>query len=402
MKGYYYKPKCKCEGKCKCTATWSFTIDIGKDPKTGKRKQKKKGGFKTKKEAERAAAKLSVELDNGTFYEEKNISFDEFAYEWLEMYSNSGNVKESTVRIRENEIKRLLDYFAKLKLKDVTSKKYQDALLDLLKRNYENNTIDGAHQTGRMIFKKAKELEIIAKDPTEFATVPKKQKTVDELENETTLPNYLEKDELKLFLQTTKTYGIEQDYPIFMLLAYTGLRAGELCALKWSDINFKEQTLSVSKTYYNPKNVITKYKLLTPKTEASIRVIDIDSTIIDLLKEHRAFQNKVIFNIGKNYHKGNFLFADFERYPGFPFYIKKIGNRMKRILTQAKLNTNLTPHSLRHTHTSLLAQARVPLELIMERLGHEDEKVTKKIYLHVTKDMKKEASIKFSNLMNDL
>ncbi|MCY8961767.1 tyrosine-type recombinase/integrase [Bacillus atrophaeus] len=65
---------------------------------------------------------------------------------------------------------------------------------------------------------------------------------------------------------------------------------------------------------------------------------------------------------------------------------------MRRLLRIAELNSKLTPHSLRHTHTSLLAQAGVSLPQIMERLGHKDEDTTKNVYLHVTKEIKKEAS----------
>ncbi len=61
-----------------------------------------------------------------------------------------------------------------------------------------------------------------------------------------------------------------------------------------------------------------------------------------------------------------------------------------------------TPHSLSHTHTSLLAEIRVSLPQIMERLGHKDEDTTKNVYLHVTKEMKKEASQKFGELMRSL
>ncbi|RUS44536.1 tyrosine-type recombinase/integrase, partial [Cohnella sp. AR92] len=57
---------------------------------------------------------------------------------------------------------------------------------------------------------------------------------------------------------------------------------------------------------------------------------------------------------------------------------------------------------LRHTHTSLLAEARVELPAIMERLGHEDDATTKKIYLHVTKAIKREASQRFSELMRSI
>ncbi|MCP3742484.1 hypothetical protein [Rossellomorea sp. BNER] len=50
------------------------------------------------------------------------------------------------------------------------------------------------------------------------------------------------------------------------MLAYTGIRAGELCALKWGDVNMEELTISITKTYYNPTNNKKKYTLLTPKT----------------------------------------------------------------------------------------------------------------------------------------
>jgi integrase len=75
---------------------------------------------------------------------------------------------------------------------------------------------------------------------------------------------------------------------------------------------------------------------------------------------------------------------------------------MKRLLRIACLNEDLTPHSLRHTHTSLLAEARVSLEQIMDRLGHTDDQITKNVYLHDTQEMKKEASQKFGELMRSL
>jgi integrase len=91
-----------------------------------------------------------------------------------------------------------------------------------------------------------------------------------------------------------------------------------------------------------------------------------------------------------------------KKYPGYPLYIKLIENRMDRLLKLAGLNTDLTPHSLRHTHVSLLAEAGVGIEEIMERLGHSDDDTTRKVYLHVTKTKKKEAAQKFSELMNGL
>lgn len=372
-------------------------------PKNRKKKQKKKSGFRTKKEAEAAAAILKNDLNQGTYAEEPNVTFEDFAYEWLSIYEGSGNVKESTVRIRKHEIKRLLDYFAKLKLKAVTRRQYQNALYDLKNRGYAQNTIDGAHRTGRMIFRKAVELGTLKKDPTEFTHVPRYQRTIEELEGKKDLPKYLEKQELKHFLQIADKLGLDQDYPIFLLLGYTGLMSGELCALKWRDINMEEQTISIYKTYYNPTNNRKEYKLLPPKTTTAIRVIDVDETVINELKKHKALQKETIMMHRDIYHDQGFVFASVDdKLPGYPLYIKKVENRMTRLLKLAELNTDLTPHSLRHTHTSLLAEAEVSLPQIMERLGHKDESTTKNVYLHVTKDMKKEASQKFKELMENL
>ncbi|MDT2191050.1 Arm DNA-binding domain-containing protein [Paenibacillus larvae] len=297
MKGHFYKPNCKCPGKktkkCSCGATWSYIIDVGINPNTGKRKQKKKGGFKTKTEAQEAAALLVAELSQGTYVEEKNNTFEEYAKEWLSEYQATGTVKISTVRIRKKGIKLLLPYLAKLRISIITAKQYQHALLDLHDKGYSNNTIVSAHQTGRMIFQRAIELKIIKNDPTSSAVIPKRQRTIEDLETEKEIPKYMEKEELALFLQTAKEKGLDRDYAIFLTLAYTGMRVGELCALKWSDIDFSEQTVSITKTYYNPNNNIKNYTLLTPKTKSSKRVIIVDKKVLDELEQLQAEQKRI-------------------------------------------------------------------------------------------------------------
>lgn len=401
---HIYKPNCKCpkDEKCKCGAKWGFLIDIGTNPVTGKRKQKFKGGFKTKKEAELAAATFKVELSNGTAVMEKDTTFEKFAEDWLKWYGGTGKVKISTVRVRKHEIGRLMPFFAKLKMRNITKKIYQDALNSLKAEGLADNTLDGIHGTGRAIFRRAVEQDIIKNDPTQFAYVPKTQKTVAELEAEEELEKFLEKEDLISFLHTSKWKGLERDFPIFTMLAYTGMRAGELCALKWSDINLEDQTISITKTYYNPVNNVLKYELLTPKTPGSKRVISIDKHLLDILESHRAIQNKIRMKHRDTYYDKDFVFAKMKsEYKGYPEYIKTIENRMERILKFAGLNTALTPHSLRHTHTSLLAEAGVPLHEIMDRLGHKDDEITRKVYLHVTQAKKKEASLRFADILRD-
>jgi len=253
-----------------------------------------------------------------------------------------------------------------------------------------------------MIFNKAIEFELIKNNPTQYATVPKTIKSIEELEAEEEIIKYLEKEELSLFLKTAKEKGLDKDYPTFLLLAYTGMRGGEVCALKWKDIDFEEGTVSITKTYYNPTNNVKQYTLLPPKTKTSKRKISVDAVVLEELKKHKPRQNIVRMENRDIYYDKDFIFTKESGYLGYPEIIKTIENRMHRILKLAKLNERLTPHSLRHTHTSLLAEAGVSLPEIMERLGHKDDETTKQVYMHTTKAMKKEASHKFSELMKSL
>lgn len=252
-----------------------------------------------------------------------------------------------------------------------------------------------------MIFRKGIEMEIIKRDPTEFAVIKKEKKTIEDLER-AEVPRYLEKDELALFLEISADKGLEMDYLVFLTLSYTGMRVGELVSLKWNDINFKEKTIRIIKTYYNPTNNTLEYQLVPPKTKGSVRKVVVEDIVIVTLERHKEIQEGVKKSIGKSYYDKGFIFAKTGKYPGYPLFIKTVETRMKRLLKMAGLNQGLTPHSLRHTHTSLLAEAKVGLEEIMDRLGHTEDRTTRNIYLHVTKELKKEASQKFGQLMRSL
>lgn len=407
--GVSNKSECTCGAgkvkikKCTCGAKWEYIIEVGVNPRSGKRKQASKGGFNTKDEAEKAATVAEYELLNKTYVQESNVNFKDFSKQWKENYAITNKVKKGTLRIREHEINLLMQYFEYLPLKDIKKKDYQKALNGLKVKGYSENTISGVHTTGGMIFRLAIEWEQIKNDPTKGAKVPKDKVTVEEIENNEEIPKYLEKEDLALFLKAASKFGLENDYEIFMTLAYTGMRVGELCVLRDTDLNTQEETLSITKTLYNPTNNRRKYEIETPKTKKSIRKITIDKELIKPLNKLITKQKSVKMKYRTTYHNKGFIFAySNDELPGYPYYIKFIENRMARLLKLAGLNQDLTPHSLRHTHVSLLAEAGVSLPDIMDRLGHEDDDITKTVYLHVTKTKKKEASQKFSELMRNL
>ncbi|MGM9571594.1 MAG: tyrosine-type recombinase/integrase [bacterium] len=364
--------------------TWTFSMDIGKD-EFGRRKKKAVGGFRTKKEAEEAAARMKVELAKGIYIEEKNITFKAFAEEWLKLYSPT--VKLTTYRFRIFALNVLFKYFAARKLPDIKKLELQKVINEL-QAQYSKSSLQAILSCLNLIFKKALELEIISTNPMQFV---KMQRIVDD-EKETEV-KYLEKDEAELFL---KHCHDSEHYPFFLLLIYTGMRIGEAQALKWDDVNFVNNTISINKTLYVPKK-IEDYILQTPKTKRSKRTIAVSEIVLSELKKHKQRQNIKRLQCD-NWYDGNFIFTS-PKFSGYPSCYSLYNLAMKNILQAAGINKKLTPHSLRHTHTSLLAQAGVSLEEIMERLGHENDRITRSVYLHITKDMKKESVKKFDLLM---
>jgi integrase len=101
---------------------------------------------------------------------------------------------------------------------------------------------------------------------------------------------------------------------------------------------------------------------VAPKTRKSKRSIVVYEDVISVLKQHMDCQKKVKKQLGENYLDEGFIFAKKERQPGYPIFIKTVEDRMARLLKLAGVNkklTPLTPHSIRHTHTSLLVSKAV-------------------------------------------
>ncbi|MFS7001935.1 site-specific integrase [Carnobacterium maltaromaticum] len=178
------------------------------------------------------------------------------------------------------------------------------------------------------------------------------------------------------------------------------MRIGELLALKWENIDFKRYQIQINKTLFRNGNVTTDYELTPPKTKKSSRVISVDKNVMLALSQLKFIQED-IRNQFPDYHNENFVFAKLAgNNAGYPELRSSLGYRLKEYLRKSKITKNITLHKLRHTHVSLLAEAGVELHTIQERIGHESSKTTSRIYLHVTKEVTKQAVEKFSMHMN--
>lgn len=374
---------------------WRYRISLGKNPNTGKYEYISKSGFARKSDAKNHAEMVERQIRNGEYIAPSTHTFNYVADEWINHYSR--NAKVSSVRAREKAIYHAKQQFGNRSIQTITKRDYQ-AFVDDISTRFSKNYVDSIVSSTNLIFKYALDMKIIAKSPIEGIKRTKFKPTVEDLEQNSLQQKFLEKDELFEFLSVAKNHHKPlNSFELFTFLAYSGMRAGEVLALKWSDIDYEECTVSITKTYYNPNNNKKNYQILTPKTESSIGKISIDPNVIKLLQDYKVnVQDK-----WKNelYVDNDFIFTDNN---GYPLVIKKLSQWIQAIMLQTNIDKNITTHSFRYTHCSLLIEAGVHIKEIQERLRHKDINTTMNIYAKITESYKKDASQKFSKLMENV
>ena len=375
---------------------WRYRISLGKNSETGKYEYISKTGFKRKSDAKHQAEMIERQLRNGEYIPPSSSTFKQVADDWLKQYAN--DVKVSSVRAREKAIQHAIERFNTKPIQTIKKHDYQ-RFVDDMSAQYSKNYVDSIVASTNMIFKYAHDMKLIKTLPSEGIKRPKKKVSVEELEDSEIHKKFLEKDELFQFLEVAKNHHSPQNsFEVFTTLAYTGMRAGELLALKWSDIDFENNTISITKTYYNANNNKKHYQILTPKTESSIGKISVDPHVIQLLKDYKVNVQDTWKN--ELYVDNNFVFTDVN---GYPLVIKKLSTWIQAIMKKTDItNKHISTHSFRHTHCALLIEAGVHIKEIQERLRHKDINTTMNIYAKITNSYKKDASQKFSQLMKNV
>ena len=182
---------------------------------------------------------------------------------------------------------------------------------------------------------------------------------------------FLEKDELHDLLNQM---DLERWKLLTEFLALSGLRIGEAVALDTTDID--GDYITVNKSYTE------NFRSLGPtKTRGSDRRVYIQPELADVIKKIRICMMKQRMQYG--YEDPGYFFVGIDGgrigYAGYNKYLKECAEKVVP-------NKTVTPHTLRHTMTSLFAEAGVSLEVISRRLGHESSALTREIYFHVTKE----------------
>jgi integrase len=372
---------------------WMFKLELGTDPKTGKRRNTTRRGFLHKPDAEEICRGLQSKLRNGESIVENNVIVKDYMKAFLNYYASTGKVKQQTVNLRKTQAKHLNNQFGFLKVRLITHAMYQQFIFDLKNINHlSKSSISGIHALGSMFFKRAKKDGIISKSPADDTDLPAFEVSIEEIE--TISEKYLEKDEINLFLDKVKEEKYKDMPNFFFTLIWTGMRIGELIALTWDDVDLDNSEINIRKTF-----VSSLRSTSSPKTKSSVRKISIEPEVIQMFKKQHALISEVELQDG-HFNIHNLIFPKLIHFDRGSYYDQSLIERiMKRVMKKTGIKKTLTPHSLRHTHVSLMAEAGVSLEDIMVRVGHHNDAITKQIYMHVTKSRRKNTSYKFGELM---
>ena len=308
----------------------------------------------------------------------KVVTYYDVAMSWLE--HTEPTVKRSTHINHTIYVNKIFSYIDKaLPIADLTAVTLEDVLhkvyyVENLSYSYTRATFT----TMKAIYKHAKRKKLIPslidfedieikKKPFSHSDIAKKQnKFLDAVELKETLMQ-LSKIDSRISL-------------LFEFVSLTGLRIGELLALRNSDYDKENATININGTIqYDYKNS-SEIKRGTPKNIYSVRNVSLSDRAVSIL-DSIMLENKRRSLWFEGYIDHGYIFTSSR---GNPYDIQFLNRRLKGVHIEGK---HLTTHIFRHTHISMLAELGVPLKTIMQRVGHNDPNTTLSIYTHVTKSM---------------
>lgn len=268
-------------------------------------------------------------------------------------------------------------------IQEITGDAYMDSITagfirqKFLQSGRENRTLNGFLKIFKTFWMWAYRNDLVRSREvfdklTQFKDTPKKERIQDK---------YLETEEADALLSSMAE---RRWLLVTQFLLLSGLRVGEFIALDNTDV--WGRYIRVSKTYDSNNKMIT-----TAKTYESRREVFIQAElrqVINDIQEYTKWQAQVCG------YESEIFFPETDggrlHYYAYSKYLKETADRV--------LHKHVSPHTLRHSHCSMLAAAGVPLEAISTRLGHADSRITKEIYFHRMKELKEKENRQLDSL----
>lgn len=296
-----------------------------------------------------------------------SVTYSNWAAQWLTRKEQL--VKESTFSAYSNiVVNHLVPHFGRVGLQDITEERIQSFAFHLLR----DGRLDGA---GGMCERSTRDIIVVLKNSLRDAM---KLKLLPSAEFEIQYPNKQDRFKIKVIAKSEQQKLVQAVYLALsprsvgiMLALYTGLRIGEVCGLKWSDIDFENKMLHVNRTvqrvYRKTLDGKGKSQIIVgpPKTRSSRREIPISAILLPVLKRIAPETSDVFFLSGTEKCVEVRTYRTF-----FDDFLKK--NQLE----------NINFHALRHTFATRCIEAGGDCKTVSELLGHSSVNMTLNLYVH--------------------
>ncbi len=329
----------------------------------GKRHYKAKRGFKTKPEAVLGEAKLRLDYEETSIREkvDQQDTFAEYFKNWYIFYKKP-KVSKVTLNRYRYTYNVINEYFGNKLLKDITRSNYQKFIVKY-GQNHSPNTMKMINNCIKACVKNAVYDEEIKKAFTYNIELISNRDNVVQVE-------YLNVAEIKALLNSTISKLSPRYTSNYMIATaiLTGARLSEIAGLTWNDINFNFNTININKSY----DYFTK-SFKPTKNKSSNRIIKINDTLCDVLKELRTNNTDLVFQ-----NKRGLIPSS-----------NAVNKALRARLSELNINRrNFHFHSLRHSHVAYLLSEGIDIYPIAQRLGHSDISTTTKTYAYLIDEYK--------------
>jgi integrase len=344
---------------------WAVVLDV-KDER-GARKRKWHSGYKTKREAEAAAAKLITDMESGQYTEPSKLTVAEHLQNRMTQWEASGRTGPKTIeRYREVVAGQINPHLGakliqKLRVADIEA--WHNALRTA---GYLANTIRAAHRILGAALKDAVKFGVVPTNVCSLQRPPKADAEEVQIIGEAQISGLL--DKLQGRAIRTKV----------VIALFTGIRRGELCGLQWRDIYLDAKVLRIERALEQTRAGVAIKK---PKTKAGTRTIALPDIVVDALREHRREQLKLRMKLGQGrLAEDAFIFCN--PITGAPLRPQSLTWEWWELAPKIGFK-GVRWHALRHSHASMLIASGLDVVQIAKRLGHSSPNVTLGVYAHM-------------------
>ncbi len=362
--------------------SYQVIYESDKDPITGKRQRQYKTVNGTKKEAEAVLDRMKNEFNTSGILKPSALKLCDWMHEWLSLYLP--NIEATTrAGYTERINNRLIPYIGNIPLKNLQTATIQQWVSTL--RNTEHlspKSVKNVFLNLKSALDKAVTLKMLPSNPCTGVVLPKKVDYQAEVYDES---------EIKTLLETAKGTDI---YLLVVLVLSIGFRRGEIAALQWSDIDFENSVIHITKS-----KVIADGKKIVkaPKTKSGTRDIYIGSHLLKLLKSEYVEYCKDKLLLGKDFIDSNCVIR---KKNGASFSPDSLTQKWIRFHKANGLKP-IRLHDLRHTCATAMLSEGVGYKVMQTRLGHSDISTTMNIYAHTLPVMNKNAGDKLDSMLFD-